>query len=91
MGQQQEAPLLLPGVTPHSSLGLSSGEKGELDAGHEIDTECLLGRSGVGSREEGQGQSKAALAADKEQILRWPKLNYSRPEDGRKRLERLIS
>lgn len=50
-----------------------------------------MGRSGVGSLEEGQGQSKAALAADKEQILRWPKLNYSRPEDGRKRLERLIS
>lgn len=55
MGQQQEAPLLLPGVTPHSSLGLSSGEKGELDAGHEIDTECLSvgaergGESGGGS------------------------------------------
>lgn len=27
MGQQQEAPLPHAGVTPHSSLGLSSGEK----------------------------------------------------------------
>lgn len=78
MGQQQEAPLLLPGVTPHSSLGLSSGEKEELDAGHEIDAECLLGvGGGWGVWRRVRAQSKAALAADKEKILRWPKLNYS--------------